>query len=129
MLCLGWLLISCQCCLLINFENSLDPDQSGCLNVWHDQDPKSLTLIVFSKKKKKNHEKYPACKEFMNLNLLVKELSNHTMTQINLEHVILLTCQPGVTVTSCFVYKVIRDLESIDHLCINPIHRIGLIHK
>ena len=29
--------------------------------------------------------------------------------------------------TPCFVYKVIRDLESIDHLCINPIHRIGLI--
>ena len=28
-----------------------------------------------------------------------------------------------------FVYKVIRDLESIDHLCINPIRRIGLIHK
>ena len=28
--------------------------------------------------------------------------------------------------TSCFVYKVIRDLESIDHLCINPIHRIGV---
>ena len=23
--------------------------------------------------------------------------------------------------TSCFVYKVIRDIESIDHLCINPI--------
>ena len=22
-----------------------------------------------------------------------------------------------------------RDLESIDHLCINHIHRIGLIHK
>ena len=31
--------------------------------------------------------------------------------------------------TSCFVYKVIRDLLSIDHLCINPILRIGLIHK
>ena len=31
--------------------------------------------------------------------------------------------------TSCFVYKVIRDLESIDHLFINPIHRTGLIHK
>ena len=42
--------------------------------------------------------------------------------------------------TSCFAYKVIRDLESIDDLCINPIlsiddlcinpiHRIGLIHK
>ena len=27
-----------------------------------------------------------------------------------------------------FVYKVIWDLESIDHLCINPIRRIGLIH-
>ena len=31
--------------------------------------------------------------------------------------------------TSSFVYKVIRYLESIDHLFINPIHRIGLIHK
>ena len=31
--------------------------------------------------------------------------------------------------TSCFVYKVIRDLESMDHLCINPIHRIGLIQN
>ena len=28
-----------------------------------------------------------------------------------------------------FVYKVIRDLELIDHLCINPINWIGLIHK
>ena len=26
-------------------------------------------------------------------------------------------------------YHVIRGLESIDHLCINPINRIGLIHK
>ena len=42
---------------------------------------------------------------------------------------LLLSCQPRVTVMSCFVFKVIRDLESIDHLCINPIHRIGLIHK
>ena len=41
----------------------------------------------------------------------------------------LLSCQPRVTVMSCFVYNVIKDLESIDHLCINPIHRIGLIHK
>ena len=40
-----------------------------------------------------------------------------------------LSCQPRVTVTSLFVYKVIRDLESIDPLCINPILRIGLIHK
>ena len=34
-----------------------------------------------------------------------------------------------MTVTSCFVYKVNRDLEAIDHLGINPIGRIGLIHK
>ena len=37
----------------------------------------------------------------------------------------LLSCQLRVTVTACFVYKVIRDLELIDHLCINPICRIG----
>ena len=42
---------------------------------------------------------------------------------------ILLSCQPRVTVTTCFVYKVIRGLESIDHLCINPILWIGLIYK
>ena len=41
----------------------------------------------------------------------------------------LLSCQPGVTVILCFVYKVIRDLELIYPLCTNPIHRIGLIHK
>ena len=40
-----------------------------------------------------------------------------------------LLCQPRVTVTSCFVYIVIRYLGSIDLLCINPIHRIGLMHK
>ena len=42
---------------------------------------------------------------------------------------LLLSCQPKVTVTPCFVYKVIRDLSAIDHLCINPILWIGLIHK
>ena len=41
----------------------------------------------------------------------------------------LLSCQQGVTVMSCFVYKVIRDLKLIDHLCINPICRIGLIYN
>ena len=40
-------------------------------------------------------------------------------------NVILLSCQPRVTVRSCFVNTFIRDLESIDHLCINPIRRIG----
>ena len=28
-----------------------------------------------------------------------------------------------------FCLQVIRDLESKDHLCINPIRRIGSIHK
>ena len=41
----------------------------------------------------------------------------------------LLSCQPRVTVTICFVYRVTRDLESIYYLFINPICRIGLIHK
>ena len=41
----------------------------------------------------------------------------------------LLSYQPRVTVTSCFVYNVIKDLSSINHLCFNPILRIGLIHK
>ena len=41
----------------------------------------------------------------------------------------LLSCQPRVIVTSCFVCKVTRDLESIYHLCIYPIRRIGLILK
>ena len=40
-----------------------------------------------------------------------------------------LSCQPRMRVMSCFVYKVIWDLESIDHLCINPIPRIGLMHR
>ena len=34
---------------------------------------------------------------------------------------LLLSCQPRVRVTPCFVYNVITDLKSIDHLCINPI--------
>ena len=34
-----------------------------------------------------------------------------------------LSCQPRVTVMSCFVYIVIRDLQSTDHLCINPIRK------
>ena len=45
-----------------------------------------------------------------------------TMTQ-------LLPCQPRVTVSDVmFCLQSYQDLESIDHVCINPIHRIGLIH-
>ena len=42
------------------------------------------------------------------------------------EHTVLLAKSDS---ESCFVYKVIRNLESMDHMRINPIRRIGLIHK
>ena len=45
------------------------------------------------------------------------------------ERCLLLSYQPRVTVTTCFVNKVIRALDSIDNLSINPILWIGLIHK
>ena len=51
-----------------------------------------------------------------------------TFLHIGMYDIQLLSCQPRVKVTLCFVYKVIRDLKSIDHLCIDPIRRIGLIH-
>ena len=44
-------------------------------------------------------------------------------------HVHVLYCHQRVTVMSYFVYKVMRDLESIALLWSNPIHRIGLLHK
>ena len=47
----------------------------------------------------------------------------HRRHSLALNYFILLSCQPRVTVTSCFVYKVNRDLESIYHLRINPILR------
>ena len=36
-----------------------------------------------------------------------------------------LSCQPNVTVPSFLVYKAIRDLESTDHLFINPANWIN----
>ena len=64
------------------------------------------------------------------LPILKKKLLNCSKNIFESSKYLVLSCQPRVTVTSCFVFKVIRDLESIDHhLCINPIHRIGLIHK
>ena len=61
-------------------------------------------------------------------NVLGCSESNNTAISID-QNWQVLSCQPRVTVTSSFVYKVIKLLESIDHLCINPIHRIGLIQK
>ena len=51
-------------------------------------------------------------------------LADQVSYAMSQSHRILLSCQPRVTVTSCFVYKVIRDQESIDRLCMNPIRRI-----
>ena len=48
---------------------------------------------------------------------------------INRAGKMILSCKPRVPVTTGFVYKGNRDLESIDHLCIKLILRIGLIHK
>ena len=77
--------------------------------------------------------------------ILIEILSTHNISFVEKQEIIfsyallswgmycivmlLLSDQPKVTVTSCLAYKVIRNLESIDHLCINPICRIGLIHK
>ena len=44
-----------------------------------------------------------------------------------LEHSTVLPAKSDSDVMFCL--QCIGDLESIDHLCINPIHRIGLIHK
>ena len=56
------------------------------------------------------------------------DVNKHWRVYLVLGHKVL-SYLPKVTVTSCFAYKVIRDLESIEYVCINPICRIGLIHK
>ena len=47
----------------------------------------------------------------------------------NRNRVLVLSCQPKVTMTSYSVFEVIRDLKSINHPRIDPILRIGPIHK
>ena len=59
----------------------------------------------------------------------IKSSGQGTFSSLGEEGWHLLSCQPRVTVMSCFVYKVIYDLESNNRLFINPIQRIGLIHK
>ena len=46
--------------------------------------------------------------------LLMRQYFNTSSWNIHI-----LYFQPRMTVTSCFVYKDVRDLESLDHLCIN----------
>ena len=58
-----------------------------------------------------------------NLEVTVSNIMGNFIGQKRV-NVYVLPYQPRVTVTSCFVYTVIRYLESIYHLCINPIHRI-----
>ena len=53
-----------------------------------------------------------------------------TETYPAIENEMLVTVLPAKSDSDVmFVYKVIRDLESIYHLFINPIRRTGLIHK
>ena len=85
------------------------------VNIKHDTDGRKITLMKTIKLFSRTEVDKPSGS--------VYQLSR----DVRKRH--LLSCQPRVTVTSCFVFKVIRDLKSIDHLCINPIHRIGLIHK
>ena len=49
---------------------------------------------------------------------------DHLFVHLMFPVIHVLSCQPRVTVTSCLVCKIIRDLESIDHLCINPIYTV-----
>ena len=69
----------------------------------------------------KKHEKLPSMQR-------VKHESIYNLGLTTCDRVcdIILSCPPRVTVTSCFVYKVVRALWSRDYLCINPIR---LIHK
>ena len=46
----------------------------------------------------------------------------------NLFNTTLLSCRPRVTVTSRSAHKLTRDLQSIDHPCINPIRTTVPIH-
>ena len=46
---------------------------------------------------------------------VTQEGNHHSPDVISPRFYLLLSCQPRVKVPSCFVYKVIRDLESIDH--------------
>ena len=70
-----------------------------------------------------------------NNNITIEHMAIHFVTElcVYVDVVLvlfLITAVPAKSdsdVTFCF--KAIRDLESIDHLFINPIHRIGLIHK
>ena len=68
-------------------------------------------------------------KTFLKLLYLYKRRLFDVCIQTKENCLVVLSCQPGMTMASCSVYKVIRNLESIYYLCIYPIHRIGLIHK
>ena len=78
-----------------------------------------------------SYKHYLELQMVVNINTLALFFFDTNITNVHVINinVCVLSCQPRVTVTSCLVYKVIRDLESIDHLCINPIRMIGFIHK
>ena len=51
----------------------------------------------------------------INKHFTLIQLSPTTLMIVNVS-VYILSCQPRVTVALCFVYNVIMDLSSIDHL-------------
>ena len=55
------------------------------------------------------------CRWWVNVNIVVIVVAVFTRKKCILFKWGLLFCQPRVTVKSCFVYKVITDLASIDH--------------
>ena len=55
--------------------------------------------------------------EFMSFALI---LASNIVTPRTGLFLVLLSCQPRVTVKSRFVYKVLMDLYSTEHLCIYP---------
>ena len=129
------------CRLTLIIANSLDTDQawqnirprSGLTKRWIWSGSKLFdTLIVFLKDffyksadDRKIMKNNPASEE-----LNEKHFHCSHWKHLNETPTCIITVLPAKSdLTSCFVYKVIRDLESIDHLCINPILQIGLKHK
>ena len=61
------------------------------------------------------------CKKYVCIRKLklIREVALLDYQFSNYEFQVVLSYQPRVTITLCYVYKFIRDLGSIDHMCSN----------
>ena len=84
-------------------------------------DAKTISLRLRRRLKKSGLRLWYLCIQITLLQESVQWVYRYWGMEIQIHIILLLSCQPRVRVTSFFVYKVIRDLESIDHFCINPI--------